>query len=60
MDKLVFQVFQAKFFTGSADVPLFVPVTLQYSIDGCGEYVAANVEFPFVVEEGIFEIFLDD
>lgn len=47
-------------FGGCADVSIAVPVSFEYSVDGCQKDVASNVKFAVVYEEAVLYIFLDD
>lgn len=60
MDQFIIQVFQSVFLTCGSDVALLVPISLDQSVDAGDQDVASDIEFSFVVEEGVLHVFLDD
>ena len=49
MDHTIGRVLDIVLTTGGAQVTILVPVALQISVDGGGQSVASNVEFPILV-----------
>jgi hypothetical protein len=45
---------------GSTNVALAIPITFKDTIDGSKHHVMSEIEFTFVVEEGFFDVGLDD
>jgi hypothetical protein len=48
MNKFVSHVLEGEFFARCPDVPIFVPVSSQVSVDGCDENIATDVEFALI------------
>ena len=59
MDELVIEIFHVKFFGGSADIAVLIPVTFLISVDACHADVRSDVEFTLLVEEW-HDVLLDD
>lgn len=60
MYKPILQMLQTELLAGSSNIPLLVPIPLDYSVDCCEKDVAPEVKFATVVQKRIFEVFLDD
>ena len=60
MDKQIPDVFSVIHHRAGPDVAFLVPVEFGDAADGGHEEVDADVEFPALIQENVFEVFLDD
>jgi hypothetical protein len=60
MNHPVFVILRCVLSGTSPQVALLVPVALEVAVDGGGESEASDVELAVLVEEGLFNVFLND
>lgn len=60
MYKPILQMPQTELLACSSNIPLLVPIPLNYTVDRCQQDVTPEVEFATIVQKRILEVFLDD
>ncbi len=59
MDKLIIQLIHIKLLWRCSDISWLIPISFNYSINGCYQQVMSNIKFSAIIEEG-FKIFLNN
>ena len=60
VNHLITDIIEIEVFRSSSDVALAVPIGSHEAVDSSDDHVMADVKFPAFIEQGVFNVFLDD
>lgn len=60
MNEFIVEIFKGKLFAGCPDISIIVPVAFHIAIHTSYEDIASDIEFSFLVNIRVFDVFLDE